>query len=598
MLYKTHIQKKGFTLVEMLVTVFVFSIVTITVYSSYVNILEVVTLTRQRTIALALVNEHIESIRNLPYDQIGVLLGIPAGVIPYVQTFERNGTTYFTTTTIRNVDDPFDGVIGGTPNDLSPADYKSIDIEIGCPTCKNFTPLTLTARASPRGLETNSSNGALFVRVFDANGVPVQGANVHIENNTGTPIVVDDVTDANGLYQLVDAPPALEAWEVSVTKAGYTSDRTYAPGAPQNPDPFKPHATVVVQNVTQLSFVIDEASTASIRTLTDTCTAVPNVAFSMEGTKLVGNPDIYKFSTTSSTNGSGLREYTGLDWDTYTLAVTDGSYDLVGSSPILPVELNPGSTQQIELIVEASEPQRLLVTVKDGATGLPLTDVTVTLDNGGAYNESRVTGQGFVRQTDWSGGPGQTDFVDETMYATTDGRVDTDAPVGEMKLDQFLGIYESSGYLESSTFDTGGPANFYNLLWTPLSQPVGVGDDSVRFQLATNNDNATWNYLGPDGTSATYYTTSDSNIHTIHDNDQYLRYMAYLSTASTTLTPNVSDVFFTFTSSCTPPGQVNFGGLANGTYTITASKSGYQTWNDMVEINGPWFNYTINLLPN
>ncbi|MEX0931518.1 MAG: carboxypeptidase regulatory-like domain-containing protein [Candidatus Paceibacterota bacterium] len=598
MQYNNKQKKRGFTLVEMVITIAVFSIVSITVYASYVNILEVVTLTRQRTVALALVNEQIESIRNLPYSDVGVPLGIPDGVVPHKQVLERNGTMYHATTTIRNVDDPFDGVIGGTPDDLSPADYKLIEIEIGCPQCKGFTPIFLTSRAAPKGLETNSSNGALFVRVFDGSGVPIQGANVHIENNAGSPIVVDDVTDSNGAYQLVDAPPGSEVWEISVSKGGYTSDRTYEPDSPENPDPIKPHATVVVQSVTQVSFVIDEESIVELSTVNNVCSPISYVDFSMEGTKLVGNPDVFKFSTTSSTDSSGQKMYDGLDWDTYSFEITDAGYDLVGSSPVLPVELNPGSTQNVQLILEPSDPQRLLVTVKDGATGLPLTDVEVELTDGASYTESFTTGQGFIRQTDWSGGPGQSDFVDPTMYATTDGRVDTDAPVGEMKLDQFLGAYETSGFLVSSTFDTGGPTNFYNLLWTPLSQPPGTGADSVKFQVASNNDNATWNFLGPDGASTTFYTVSDANIHSLHDSDQYFRYKAYLSTASTTLTPNVSDVFFTFTSACTPPGQVSFGGLLDGVYTITASRPGYQTWDEEITIDSSWMNYTINLMPN
>ena len=73
----------------------------------------------------------------------------------------------------------------------------------------------------------------------------------------------------------------------------------------------------------------------------------------------------------------------------------------------------------------------------------------------------------------------------------------------------------------------------------------------------------------------------------------------FLSTASTTFTPSVSDVQFTFTSSCVPPGQVIFQGLANGTYTVTVSKAGYTTATDSVTVNAgtPWQEKQVSIGP-
>ena len=63
-----------------------------------------------------------------------------------------------------------------------------------------------------------------------------------------------------------------------------------------------------------------------------------------------------------------------------------------------------------------------------------------------------------------------------------------------------------------------------------------------------------------------------------------------LSTASSTLTPTVADIQFTFTSNCIPPGQVLFQGLANGTYNITVEKIGYTTVTNTVTVSAatPW----------
>jgi hypothetical protein len=156
--------------------------------------------------------------------------------------------------------------------------------------------------------------------------------------------------------------------------------------------------------------------------------------------------------------------------------------------------------------------------------------------------------------------------------------------------------YVSSGELESSTIDLGQPALFQQLTWFPSSQPSGIGATPVRFQLATNNDNLTWNYLGPDGTDSTYYTNPVSDIAGIHSNDQYLRYKLFLSTDDTSKTPSISDIGVTYTSGCLPPGQIDFGGLSSGSYTITISKVGYTTVSKTITINSNTYE-TIQINP-
>ena len=83
----------------------------------------------------------------------------------------------------------------------------------------------------------------------------------------------------------------------------------------------------------------------------------------------------------------------------------------------------------------------------------------------------------------------------------------------------------------------------------------------------------------------------------MHNGDRYLRYQALLSTASATNTPDLSDVAFTFSTACTPPGQVLFQGLTPGTYTLTTSASGYTTNSVPVTINSPWSSQTVVVSP-
>ena len=590
--------RKGFTLIESLVGVAVFMIIAVSVYQAYAATINAVRVSRLKITATALANEQFEIIRNLPYTDVGVVGSIPNGQVPHLQNLVRDNTEFVVETTIRNIDDPFDGTIGGSPNDLSPADYKLAELEISCPACRNFTTLHFTTQVGPRNLETASTNGALFVQVFDASGQPVSGADVHIVNNQAVPaIVIDDTTNNDGLLQIVDAPPGVEAYEITVSKSGYSADQTYQTGAPGNPNPTKPHATVALQQLTQISFAIDRTSTLDVASVTDTCGSLPSIEFSLDSSKLIGtNPDVLKYSAPHITDGSGTKTISGLEWDTYNLNLSDGLYDLAGAVPLLPVALNPNTNQDFKLIVSPKDVRSVLVTVKDASTQLPLSDATVRLEGAGV-DATLTTGRGFIRQTDWSGGAGQDDFTDPTRYFDSDWNVEINDPAGEFHLRKIFDEYEPSTYLISSTFDTGSVSNFHQMLWQPQDQPPDTGPDSVKFQVATNNNKTTWNFLGPDGTANTYYTLANQNLNSLHNGDRYLRYQAFLQTASTTWTPTISDASFTFTSACVPPGQVLFTGLNTGDYTLTVAKAGYQPFTDTIAVSSSWQQREVILSP-
>jgi competence protein ComGC len=580
---KNFKSNRGFTFVELVVGVAVSLVIIIAVYNAYSTIFDVVYTSRAKIDAVDLLNEQMEIIRNMPYSEVGIVDGIPNGVLTHVQTVARGSSVFTLTTTVRNIDDPFDGLF---PNDTSPADYKMVEIDADCALCKNFSTVEMTTLVAPKALETASTNGALFVQVFDANGVPIENASVHIENDSVTPpIVIDDVTNAQGMLQVVDVPPGVNAYQITVTKAGYSTDQTYGVTV-QNPHPTKLPATVVLQQVTELSFAIDKVSTFSVSSLSNTCSPVPGVHFSLTGSKNIGtNPTVPKYSQSEVTDGNGLLTIPNMEWDSYTFSNTDSVYDFIGSSPISPISLAPNSTQNVELIVAPKNPKTELVTVSDAASGLPLSGVSVELTNGSGVDITQVTGQGFLGQTDWSGGGGQATSTDPTKYFSSDGNVEIDNPAGSITLKKVLGQYVPSGQLVSSTFDTGAQSNFQQLNWNPTNQPAGA---TVNFQVASNNDGATWNFTGPDGTANTYYTTANQNISATNNGNRYFRYEVFLGTSATSTAPSVSNISFTFTLSCTPPGQVYFSGLSGGSYNLAVSKSGYVTQNIPVTVSSNW----------
>jgi hypothetical protein len=595
--------RKGFSFTEVLIGAAVFALVAVTIYQSYTSLLVLVYTSRTKTLASALANEQFEIIRNLPYADVGILGGVPTGKLQRFQTFTRSSVTFQSTTTIRNVDDPFDGMIGSTTApDLAPADYKVVEIEIGCAICNNFQPLIFTTNIAPKNLETSSTNGALFVKVFDANGTPIQDARIQVVNPSSTPaIAIDEVSNASGQLQLVDVPPGINQYQITVSKNGYSTDKTYQPGASGNPNPLKPHATVALQQVTQVSFAIDKTSIFNFSTVQDTCAPVPNTNFTLSGTRLIGTgPNVLKYSSSQTTDGSGNKTVSGLEWDTYSAVLNSASYVLKGTIPLLPFSLSPNSTQNVALVLEPPNPRELLVTIKDAGSGLPLTDANVELGLG-SYDSTLTTDRGFIKQNNWEGGPGQATSSDTTKFFSTNGNVDYLGFPGEVRLKSIFGNYQTPGEMESSTFDLGSPSNFYQILWNPGSEPPETGPSSVKFQIATNASDpgtTTWNFFGPDGTGDTYYTTANQNIASLHNGDRYLRYRMILSTASTTATPSLSDVSITYTSSCVPPGQVLFSSIpSTGQATLTVTKAGYQVYTAPVSINASYQSFDVSLTP-
>ena len=170
--------------------------------------------------------------------------------------------------------------------------------------------------------------------------------------------------------------------------------------------------------------------------------------------------------------------------------------------------------------------------------------------------------------------------------------------MGDLKLRKAGGIYLGSGYLESSTFDLGSGVSLRNLEWEPLAQPVQTCVNPIVFQLAASNSSTptTWDFVGPDGTSSTFYTATNTVIHSSLSGKRYLRYRVFLSTADNHYTPQLSEVAITYTSDCTPPGQVFFRSLSAGTYTLEVSRGSYATNSGSVDISGNG-EAVINLSP-
>lgn len=587
--------KQAFSLLEILISLAILAIFVVGIYGGFNLVLKIVMQSRIKIIESGILNEQIEIIRNMSFYDVGIINGSPSGLLVRNSNLNRNGIDFVITRTIRNIDDPYDSTIDGDPKDLTPADYKLVDLEITCGSaCGQKNPLKMISFVAPKFLEGDPTRGALFIQVFDANVLPVQGAEVHIvATSTSSTLDMIDTTDNDGMLRLVDLEQGIFAYNVTVSKDGYTTDRTFRADEIENPT--KPPLSVEAQGVTSVSFSIDKVASLDINTINSVCAPVSNVNLTVLGTKLLGiEPNIFKINQNIITNVSGNYLLENLEWDAYGLKTAD--YDLLGTIPALPVNLLPSINQNVKLILGTNTANSLLISVQDSITNQPISNASVRLSATG-YNQNKLTGVGFIRQTDWSGGNGQLIFENENKYWSDDLGIDVLETSGDIKLKKIGENYVSNGQLESSVFDLGTNVNFVNLVWEPLGQPLEVGENSVQFQIATSNTSspATWEYSGYDGTSSTYYNTENVGINSVHNGNRFLRYKLFLKTDSVSSTPIVSDVLVTYITSCTPPGQVYFANLLNQEYSVEVSASGYQTKNTSVTASGDLI-FGINLV--
>lgn len=583
MLYDSCYMRRGLTFIDVVISVAILSLLFGGIYLVYFSILDVVTGLDFRSAATSALSRQLELIRNLPYDKAGVVGGVPSGVIPAEQTVTIGDLNFTIKTSIRNIDDPFDGTLGGNPNDTAPADYKIVQLEVDCLACTRFVPLILTGTVAPKDLEGASNNGSLFINAIDANGFAVNQADVRVVNASVTPAIdLTDATNLSGVLQLVGVLTSTQNYQITVSKAGYSSEKTYKIGDPSNPNPVKPHATVALQTVTNITFSIDRLGALKVSTLDLICAPVGSKSFSLSGAKLIGTtPDVLKFSTSSLTNASGVKSLSNIEWDTYSLILNEASFDILGMIPLTPIVVNPSSTNDFKFIIKPAEPRSLLVTIKNSSNGQPVPGAVAMLTKSG-FSETLVAGRNYLKFTDWSAGG----------YSSQSGGIEADSPAGVLKLKlNASSTYTTStvSWLESNTIDFGSASSsFYSISWNPELQPPQTGSESLKFQIATNNDQSTWNYLGPDGTSGTYYTQSSSTIHSSHNFKKYMRYKVFMKTDDENTTPEFHDLRIDFSGVCVPSGQTLFSNLALGDYALQVGASGFQVVTSSVSIVGNW----------
>lgn len=340
------------TLVEVLVTIAIVVVAFGGFAALFQASLRYIYSARAREAAVSLATERLEEMRAMAYDDIGTSGGIPAGTIPQNETVTQDGLDFNRRTFVQYVDDPADGLGAADTNSIS-SDYKRAKVEVSW-TGQNgiSSSVALISNFTPVGVETGTGQGTLAIQAIDAGAAPIANATVHIVNSSASPAIdVTTYTDTSGQV-LFPGTPAASAFEITVSKSGYSTAQTYSVSA-SNPNPNPGDLTVSVGLTTTASFAIDRLASLLLHTWTpiqpatftdalndasgigqQTQTAVSGGALSLDTDPSAGG-NYYASGSAYSTAiaPSYLANWSSLDWNSTTPANTGILVHLYTGSP-------------------------------------------------------------------------------------------------------------------------------------------------------------------------------------------------------------------------------------------------------------------------
>jgi prepilin-type N-terminal cleavage/methylation domain-containing protein len=626
--------KRGFTLIEIIVAITILVILSLSAYGFFANIIKVIAYYREKVVVSSLADQYLEIARNLPYSQVGTKTGNPQGQLPDCPDLNCqdpnsqnptccpnairvifNGKTYLIYYVVNALHDPAD-------NNLTVQDYKQVKLYVKSAETGGASSFVTTI--APISLAQVSDGGALSISVIDSTiqHNPIAGALINITNaNTGLNII--RTSDANGKWIEVGLP-SVEGYHIVVTKPDYSTDQTYS--VIQYPNATSPDQIVTLGQVQSITFHIDQLSKLTLSVQNQTCQSVSGLAIGVQGSETI-SPGIVKFdknytldssgkiypasATTSCSDTCGASSCC-LGPDIFSPSIVNSQYMIYGTSPPQSIVLLPNTNQIFTVILGPKTSYSFYAVVNDASSPQnPIQGATVELKNSNLapnYDQVRYTQGSVWSQNDWSGGAGQINWPvgspSSNQYFEDNGSITTDIVPLALRLAQFNGSYFPAGFLTSSVFDTGSDLTSYTTLgWqasqdseTNISFQIAVrsfkdcsdfNQDQTQCQDATScvwssatgqcSGEGVWNFRGPDNTNNTFYTVPSTTINPANDNNRYIRYRVFLSTSNPLKTPVLSNVSLDF-SECSAPGQAIFTGLqADNNYTAIISAPGYQT---------------------
>ncbi|HSS80901.1 MAG TPA: carboxypeptidase regulatory-like domain-containing protein [Gaiellaceae bacterium] len=448
---------------------------------------------------------------------------------------------------------------------------------------------------------TNVGNGTLSGTVTDGSS-PISGATIALGSRTTT-------TNGSGQYSF--SVPAGTYPSLTASKPGFNPA---AAATIAVPDGGTATRNLTLSASAQSGCFNDNSQSTFQRGVPANCDLV-----SSPGSVQLANPDNTAAQNTN-VNPSGF-SFTNTSWagQTFTPTVT-GQIKRVDvelfclcsvTSPNVTLSIR-NTTGATPIPTGADLGTATLAGFNDGGAGGLKTftfasPITVTAGTRYAFvfrlNAAPAAGN-TVAYTCSCAGTGTVDFnpyaSGQRVTSTTSGASwAADATAGGRDLN-FV-TYINPGFASSGTFTSSlkdaNPAAGRTPTWTTFTYsattPAGT---AVKFQMAASNNAAgPFNFVGPDGTASTFFTTSGASLSQFNG-FRYLKYKAFLSTTNSAVTPSVSSVQVCFNDAAATQATTLAVDPAIGTSGGTADLSAHLT-SAGVDVPNETVAFSLNGIP-
>jgi len=346
----------GFTIIEVMVAMMVFALISIGVAYGITNSLVLTQDSRARQTALNLASQDIDQLRASVQSNGDAILdvtqktGTPAKVGGQVFTLDR---------TVAWVNS--DGTSGACGTGSGTLAYKSVSEKVTWNTKSSPRSITMDTLLAPTANINDDTKGTIIIAATDAAGGGAAGLSVSVTPNSGTGATtlpgVPDVTDSQGCSYALRVTPG--TYTVSVTRAGGIDAKSQTAVA------SNANVQVSAGANTPLTFTYDTAATFKLQyttlqsaptallptNLTETLSNKVSAATpAVTATSTSANPVVSAFpfkdgyrgfaGTYVNTTGGGSATCVDTNPATWTTPAADGA---VGRD-VVPSSVNPGDT--------------------------------------------------------------------------------------------------------------------------------------------------------------------------------------------------------------------------------------------------------------
>jgi prepilin-type N-terminal cleavage/methylation domain-containing protein len=369
----------GFGLVEMMMAMAIFAVVSAPLAGVLLASVSSQKLAKERTLAAQTAQSAIESIRALPYTDVGTQNGNPSGTVAVTQAASALGVTGLdatVTTRISYMDD------APATSYRTRADYKRVVVTVTRNADQRRLTQAATFVAPPGGGQYAGQNeGIALVQVIDGvQNTPLVGASVSIG---GGPIPArNDTTDLSGSVvfpALLPTNATYPSYALTVTSTGYATMREDTPPA----------------NTAQSSIVGGQTFQTVIRLYKPS--TITLLAQNANGTPYTGSVT----ATLNSTRGTESYTFTGGTKTVQSIAgelvVPNVQYTARAVAPngmtappvtaLVPTQYPTDNTKTFTLTIGGAAATMVTVTVHvQNAAGNRVTGAAVTLSGGPGSN--------------------------------------------------------------------------------------------------------------------------------------------------------------------------------------------------------------------